>query len=243
MNRWILSTCVLLVGLLVGWGVTNVAAGHASAPQQPSHLVTVSGTATVSTAPDEAKVSIGVRSQGADTQSAFQANSTTMTAVMKGLAQQGVAKSDAQTTNVNLYKQTVNRGTPQETQVWVAENQVEVTIRDLTKTGDIIDAAVAAGATDVGGIQFQLSDPNAARMKALDQAVRNAQGKASAMAAAAGSTVGEVVTIREQTEQRYGQPLYAFGSAQAGMPAPTTPVSPGNVQTQVTVTAVYQLVG
>ncbi len=245
MKKIAMGVVVLIVGLAVGYGVTSVVKGAGGSQQKPppARLVTVSGTATISTAPNEATVNFGVKTQAPDSQTASADNAHTMTAIMAALAKQGVSKSDVSTTDFRLYTQVLNRDTKQQTTVYVADNEIQVTVRDLTKTGSVIDAAVAAGATDVGGIQFKLSNQTNVRQQALEQAVKDAQAKAEAMARASGVTLGGIVSMRENVENN---PIpYQYGNvfAAAPSPAPTTPVSPQQVQTQVTVTAVWDLSG
>ncbi len=239
-------TAVLVVVLVVGLGAgVGIRAASSSGPsaKEPPHLITVSGTATVTTPPDEAVVTLGVSSQGTDGSTAFQANATKMKAIMRALQQSGVASADISTTGLNLNQHTKDAGTPQQTTVFTAQNEVQVTIHDLTKVGTAISAAIAAGASNVRNVQFQLSDPTAVSQRALAQAVDGARSKAEAMAKTAGASLGPIVSMRQETG---GQPYYrnfaynALGVAGAGMAAP---ISPQNIQTQATVTATWQLNG
>src|SRR5437870_11937209 len=120
-----------------------------------------------------------------------------MAAVMKALSANGVTKDDVKSTNITLNHQTQNRGTKHQQTVYVAQNQVDATIHDLSSVGAVVDAAVKAGATSVGDIRFQLSNQLAARQKALSAAVKGAEQTAQIMAPAAGTSLGPVVSIRE----------------------------------------------
>jgi uncharacterized protein YggE len=222
----------------VGLGANALASsdGGASAPRR---LVTVTGTATVSTRPDEALVDLGVRSEGADAEAAMQASAAKMTAILGALADAGIARSDIETTNVSLGRSTLDRGKPSERTVYVAQNTVQVTITDLANAGKAIDAAVSAGANEVHDIRFQVSNPSEVQRQALQEAVRTAREKADAMASAAGAQVDGVVSIREQSNpvpQSYNQ---AF--AMAAVPAATPIVPIHEIQTRVVVSVVWSL--
>src|ERR671936_2698920 len=152
-------------------------------------------------------------------------NARDMQAVLDAVETAGVDKKDIRTLAVRLEQQTLDRGKPTERKVYVASNQIEVTIHDLSSVGSVIDAAVRAGADSVGNISFQLANPNQVRTDALKQAVRGARAKADALAEAAGTSVERVVSIDEQT---YREPTYkyAFDTALALPGAAPTPVVP-----------------
>lgn len=236
-----LGLAVLLVGLVGGFAIRAVTADDGG-PAGPPHLVTVTGTASVSQAPDEAVITLGVRSEAATGEEAFGANAAKANAVLDALAQMGVEEKDIKTANVGLDRQVRDRGTKHETTVYVAHHDVEVTLLDLTSIGDVLDAAVAAGADEVRDIRFGLSDPAQAQQDALAEAVKGARAKADTIAAAAGSKVTGVVSVREQGGVSPGpyleQAKLAFGAYQA---APTPVVPPEDIQVRVTVTVVWSL--
>jgi len=241
MGRIATALVVLLVGLVIGYGVMPVSE---DTNPPPARLITVLGTASVSTAPDEATVSLGVRKEADTNDAAVQLNADAMSSVVKALTQAGVDESDISTTDFDLNRHYENRDTKRETVTYVAENQVQVTIHDLAKVGAVIDAAVSAGATSVGNVDFKLSNANQVRQQALLQAVKSAQAKAAAIAGASGLKVGDVVSLREQVAEysRYGYDSYKAvfaGLVPAG--AAEMSVAPEQVQTEVDVTAVFEL--
>lgn len=231
---------VLVVGLVVGFGARAMAQDDGSSSQKPARTITVSSTASVKTAPDEAVVTLGVRSESADSATAFAQNAKEMQAVLDALKAAGIEQKDIQTLNVGLERQTIDRGKPSEHDVFVATNQVQVTIHDLSSIGSVIDAAVNAGADSVQDIRFELENPNTVRNDALTEAVRGARAKADALASAAGTSVVRVVTIQEET---YRQPVFAAAlPAALGEGAVTTPiVPPDTLQASVTIQVVWEI--
>lgn len=203
--------------------------------------ITVTSTASVGSEPDEAVVTLGVSTQDPDSATALGRNGETVDAVVAAVEGAGVAKEDVRTTRLDLNRRTIDRRTPQEITVYVADSALEVTVRDLDTVGDVIQAAVEAGANSVRGVRFGVSDPSKARADALDAAVRGARTKADAMAAAAGTSVTGVVTIEEQGASR---PPYTYAADQAypmaaGLTAQVVP--PDEIQTQVTVIATWAI--
>jgi len=184
-------------------------------------------------------VSLGVQTQAGSAQQALQENANKMTAVLSAISGDGIGKDDIATSGVNLYP---NYGQSGNTITgYQASNQVDVTVRDMSKVGSVIDDAVGAGANLANGITFQLSDQNAGLNDALAAAVADAKTKAQTLATAGGAQLGQVVSIREDSAPQ--PPIYfdrAFASAGAVSSAPT-PVNPPTIQTQVSVTVVWSL--
>src|SRR4029453_14775122 len=147
-------------------------AGGAS---EPSGGVTVSGTGTVESVPDEAQFSLGVESTGGTAREALAANSERMRRVLAALYAAGIAKGDVQTQDVSVSRSYPENG-------YSADNSVSVTIHDLTRAGSILDAATNAGANDVYGPTLTRSDQDELQAKALRAAVDDARAKARILA-------------------------------------------------------------
>ena len=237
---------VLVVGLVVGFGANALAGDSGSNPASaptPPRTITVTSTASVGTAPDEAVIEFGMRSEGADSGTAYDANGVKSDAVLDALVDAGLTKDDVETLSQNVDRQTKDRGTPNERTVYVASTQISVTVHDLKAVSSVIAAAVNAGADSVHGLRFQVGDQTSARQNALAAAVRGAERKADAIAAAAGTSVSGVVQVREENSNSKpyyyrGAALSAFGAAVA---APTI-VAPQTISTQVTVTVIWAIV-
>jgi len=244
MNKWTAAIVLIigLVGLIVLGKAFREDGGRGGDGDIPQ-TITVSGTATVSTAPDEAILGLGVRSEAPSADEAFASNGERVDAVTAVLIEAGVAEEDISTTNLQLNQKTINRGTKDEEKVYVAENRIEVQIKNLDDAGMIAGAAVGAGANIVGGIEFRLSDQVTSKEQALAKAIEGARTKAEAMAAAAGAEVGEVQVIDETNSEfaPYQTNLYEQSSRSADAIASKYSVSPGEVETSVTVTVVWLL--
>lgn len=196
----------------------------------------MTGSATIRSAPDEAVVTLGVRTQAPSAEGAMQQNANRMAAIMRVLLDQGLRQGDIATAWINLYPNYDSSGL---TIVgYTAENQVSATIRDMGRIGRIIDGSVDAGANVLGGIAFQLSDENEGLDEALAEAVGDARNKAEILAEASGATLGPVVTISESGGVAPPPIYYERVAADAGA---TTPISPPTLESQVMVTVVWSL--
>lgn len=244
-GRVAVALLVVVMAVAVGVVIGVVSSGGEGPKNQPdpANVISVSGGASVTSAPDEAVVSLGVKSEADNALDAQQTNAQKATDVMKALQSAGVAKEDIQTTNIRLDKHYQDRGTNHETVTYVADNEMDVTVHDLTKVGDITDKAIAAGANVVGGIEFRLSNQSTAKNDALKKAIEAARSKAQTLAVAAGATLGPVVRIDEDSSNTrpYIQRGYDSMASLGALPAPFTPVSPQDVETEVNVSVVYEL--
>lgn len=202
-------------------------AGGAS---QPSGGITVTGTGTVESTPDQAQFSLGVDSSGSSASAALAADSEQMRRVLAALFAAGVAKKDVQTQDVS-----VSRGYPDENS-YSASNSVSVTIRDLAKAGSVLDAATHAGANNVYGPTLTRSNQDELQAKALRQAVDAARAKARVLADAAGVQLGRVTAITEDGGE--AMPVYEAALARR---APSAPVEPGKQQTSATVRVTFAI--
>jgi uncharacterized protein len=242
MSRRTWTVVVVVAGALVLWvAATALAQDNPPPGAKPVRTITVTSTASVEAAPDEAVLSLGVRSEAPDSAAAVAQNAEDMQAVLDAVKTAGVDQKDIQTTNVSLEQHVTNRGKPNEQQQFVATNSVRITIHDLSSVGSVIDAAVRAGADAVNDIRFQLSDPDAVRADALGRAVAGARAKADALASAADADVLRVVTI---DEQNYRPPVYqaALAAGDLAAPAPTTPiVPPSSLEVTETVSVVWEI--
>jgi uncharacterized protein len=242
MSRRTWTVVVVVAGALVLWvAATALAQDNPPPGAKPVRTITVTSTASVEAAPDEAVLSLGVRSEAPDSAAAVAQNAEDMQAVLDAVKTAGVDEKDIQTTNVSLEQHVTNRGKPNEQQQFVATNSVRITIHDLSSVGSVIDAAVRAGADAVNDIRFQLSDPDAVRADALGRAVAGARAKADALASAADADVLRVVTI---DEQNYRPPVYqaALAAGDLAAPAPTTPiVPPSSLEVTETVSVVWEI--
>jgi hypothetical protein len=197
-----------------------------------------------------ADINIGVVTQGTTAREALSANNESMDALQKVLKERGVASKDIQTTNFNVLPQ-YNQPPPHNPNNPVREfvprivgynvqNTVQITARDLTKLGDLLDAVVTAGANQMHGMNFRIDGAEGLLDNARKKAMADAKRKAELMAGEAGVVVGHPITIRDE-----GTPILPRNQPMMGrmmtMAAPSVPIAAGEEQLSVTVHIVYEL--
>lgn len=210
--------------------VFTLTAAHAA-----EKLVTVTGEATVAVAPDTAMIRIGVSSQDKTAREAGEINAKQMTAVLAAIKDAGIADRDIQTSRLSLQPQyDPNKSGTARLTGFQATNQVTIRIRDIDKLPAVLDRAIAAGANEMSGIEFVVSEQSKLLDQARDDAITDARRKAELYAKAAGSKLGRVVSITEEGSSPPPRPMQA-------MRAGAVPVAPGEQTLRAVVTVSYEL--
>lgn len=230
-----------------------------SAACDPSRSVQVSGVAVVNVTPDRALIKLGVQSNGKSAKEAQAKNSATINQVVKALKSQGIEAKDIATdwyTIEPLYEDYDSL----RIKGYRIHNIVEITMRDVDKSNDVIVAAFQAGANQVVDVQFYTSELRKYRDQAREAAMKAAREKADALSSAAGADVSCVLTINENTYSNFyggGWWWYGFNSNQnlmtqnvvqnvapAGGESPTLddgPLSAGQISIRAEVIASFGL--
>jgi uncharacterized protein YggE len=112
-------------------------------------------------------------------------------------------------------------------------------VKDIAKTGSVLDESVKAGANTGGTVRFGIADDDELSKQALKNAVQDARGKADAMAAALGVTITGVHSISEGSLSMPVAMQESFRADLAAAPAAGTPVEPGELKITAQVRVVY----
>ncbi len=212
-----------------------IAATALALPAQAAEkLVTVTGQATIAVAPDTAVIRIGVTSQAKTAKEASDINAKQMTAVMAAIKNSGIAERDIQTSRLSLQPQYENKGGTAHLLGFRVTNQLTVKIHDIGQLPAILDRAIAAGANEMSGIEFVVSEQSKLLDQARDDAIADAHRKAELYAHAAGAKLGRVVAITEGGAPAPPRPIQA-------MRAGAVPIAPGEQTLRATVAVSYEL--
>lgn len=242
----VVAVAALAVGLVAGPVLAGVAAPrqspatiNAAATDTPKeHTITVSGEGKVTVTPDLAHVQLGVQIQKPNAKAARDAAATAMSGVVAAVKKLGIDDKDIKTTQVQLSAvYDYPSGAAPVLRGYQLTNQVLVTVRDLSKLSDIVDDAVAAGATTVDSISFDVGDRTSIEAQARDAAAKDARAKADVYAKTLGLSISGVSAVSEQVSSPvwYG-PQFAAGSVAADKAATApTPVQPGSTDVTINV--------
>lgn len=200
----------------------------------------VSGEGKITVTPDIAILNLGISSQAATVAEAKSQADQAMNNVMNALTSNGVHTKDIQTQQISIQQLTrYDKDKEQDVVIgYLVTNIVSVKVRALDKTGPIVDAVAAAGGdlTRINGISFSVDNPKPYQDQARETAINDAKAKAQQMASLAGVTLGKAVYITESSY--YPVPVPVPGRDFA---APTTPISPGQLDITVSVQINYAI--
>ena len=240
-NLVLITGLVLVAALLSAFiGGTGLQTANAQAtPTETPRTINVTGNGKAYLTPDIAYINIGVHTENKDAAEAVGSNNTQSQKVADALKKFNIDPKDIQTTNFSIYPQQQTDPTGKVTGVtYIVDNTVFVTLRDISKLGDVIGAAVDAGANSINSIQFDAADRSKALSEARKAAVADALAQAKELASAAGVTLGDIQTINSYGSQP--MPMYDVkgvgGAAAAGAPVP---VSPGQLVLTLDVNVVF----
>jgi uncharacterized protein YggE len=186
------------------------------------------------------RISLTVSATNPNVDTALRGANKSAKAVQGALLKQGVQSKDLQTSGMSIQPNYTSKGQPSGYRV---DESITASLRDLTKAGATLSAAVAAGgnALRVDGVSVALEDTDALVSGARTAAVDDARAKAEQYAKAAGRTLGGVRSISEVVQQP--TPQYLDNRFAAAVPASAVPIQPGSQDVAVNVTVVYDFDG
>ncbi len=247
-KRWLLVVSLVLVLVVVGLAGCNPGntapveiEGLSISNQQEG--IWVSGRGVVTVTPDIATLRLGVEVQAASVAVAQSQAAEAMDEVMDALTDNGVAEKDIQTQYFSIHQVTKWDRDKEEAIVvgYRVTNKVNAKIREIDKAGTVIDAVAAAGGdyTRIDSIDFSVDDPSAYYEDAREEAMANAKAKAEQLAELTDAKLGKATYISESSQ--IPPPVYRQEIYEEAMPVVETPISPGEMEINLTVQVAYAL--
>jgi len=246
-KHWLVAVSLVLMLAVVGFsgcsaGPTTIGTVDINSQQTG---IWVNGEGKVTVTPDIATLSLGIEAQAATVAEAQAQAAVAMAAVRTALTENGVADKDIQTQYFNIYQVTRWDDNKNEEIVigYRVTNMVTAKIRDIEQAGPVIDAVAAAGGdyTRINNISFSVDDPTPYYADARQKAMADAKAKAEQLADLAGVNLGKPTYISEGTVSP--PVVYRDAGMEAMAPAPTTPISPGEIDLSLTVQVAYAIAG
>lgn len=199
----------------------------------------VTGEGKASVTPDKGRLTLGVRVVGATAQSVKDQMNVMINKVTEAVFALGVSDKDVKTENYSINPTYDYSGSsnPKITG-YSSSTNLSVTVQDIAKVNSIIDAATAAGANQVGGVQFDNKDTTEAETEARQKAVAEAKAKAEQAAKAVGFKLGKVINY---SENNTGMPGYRSMLLNKATSDDSTQVQPGSNEIVVNVTLTYEV--
>ncbi len=246
-KNWLLAVGLVLILAsvgLVGCEQSSAALGEITELNLSSQQqgIWVTGQGKVTAVPDIATLRLGIETEEASVAEAQAQADEAMNEVMTALTRNGVAKKDIQTQQFSIRKVTRWDRTKEEEVVvgYRVTNMVTAKIRDIEKTGTIIDAVAEAGGdlTRIDSINFSVEDPTDYYEEAREEAMADAKAKARQLADLAGVTLGKPTYISEST---YVPPITRGVIYEETLAAPETAISPGELEINLNLQVAYAI--
>ncbi len=273
-NLWLFSSLLLLVAVACdsntsrdaiaqsGESTSSILSRSSEASSKTSFLpssgdsnaINVYGKGTASASPDIVLVTLGIEAREDSVLEARGRAAEAMTKLFAVLQQAGIDDQDIQTRTFSITPQYTwrekrdeegNRINEQVPAGFIVSNQVVVLLRDIAKTGHVIDSIAVAGGdlTRVRGVQFAIDDPSAIEAQAREAAVLEGMKKARHYAETAGLNLGALLTINESSTTVPGPKSLGQDRSLMMLAESTTPVAGGELEVQVTLQMSFAISG
>ena len=202
-------------------------------------VIVTSGQGVIQATPDRAWITVSAETRGANPREAQRRNAEAMRPVQDALRSAKIPADAVRTAAYDLQQEVDFVNNRRVIRGYVARNAIEIRVDDVTRLGELLELAVGQGATNVGGLRFDLKDQAKLERDALRQAVADARAKAEAAAAGAGRTLDRVLRVDEAgTVPAPPMPMFRGAAAQMAT-ADAPPISAGQIEirAQATVTS------
>jgi len=227
----VVVVCLVLAVAVAGWALGALRSSASAAPTRldlgPSRFgqegLRVSGTAVLRAAPELATVRLGYESRARRAREAKVLNDRVMRKVLAAIENEGVARKDVQTVEYRLFPVWEWDTTNTKALFWHVLNMVEVRVRRVGTTADVIDAASAAGADKVSDVQFSVDSLHKLRTRAREMAAKVAREKAEQLARLMGARLGKVVAVNDTGP--YWSYRSSYGASNVGQEAAEVPAA------------------
>jgi uncharacterized protein len=242
-NKYNVMGIAAIIGLVII--VVTMVAVNAPEENKVQNMLSVSGTAELSVAPDQAILYINILTEGPTAQGVQSENRVTANKVMDALKAAGIKEKDIATSNYYLYKKTTwDENTKKNIDDGYAlTHQLKITTTDIENVGSYVDKAVTAGANGVDQITFSLTKEMEKQVKAnaLTMATTAAKDKAASMASTAGVQLEKITSISESNFYYAPYAANVKANIAGGAMDAASNIAPQNVDVTATVAVTYEI--
>ena len=229
MKKALLILSVLFISMSYGQEVKQV-------PQ-----INVSGEGKVKVIPDQATIAVTVETKGNNAKDVKKQNDEKIDAVLKFIKKMNLAPADYKTQRVSLNPQ---YDYEKKKHSYNATQTIEILLRDLSKYDELMEGLVDQGINRIDAVTFQSSKLAQYQSEARKLAMKEAKLKAEDYVSVLGQKVGRAMTISDNSQTYYPQPMYAamktMERSDADAPRETLAVGEINITANVTVSFILE---
>ena len=225
---------------LIVSSAAHAAGAQVSPPVTGPPQLETSGTGESRVAPDRATITLAVETKGASAAAVAAANARTQERVLDTLRALGLSGENVSTARYSVAPNYEGDPRGGRRQIgYIARNSVRVRLAQLDRIGAVIDAALARGANNVQGVEFEAMNPDAARQTALAQAAQRARADAEALARSMGGRLGPLL---QMGTRGFDMPMSRSMMLEERALGGGTAITPSDIRIVVSVFARWQFV-
>lgn len=204
-----LASVVLLAGAvylgILSWNAAK-AHNYIGVSAEQRHSIMINGEGKVTGAPDVALVQLGYEAEKKTVAEAQKENTEKMNSIIDKLKNKfAIEAKDIKTINYNIYPNYDWVDGKQNLRGYKVSQTISVKVRAMDKVNQILDEAGKTGLNQIGGLSFEIDDPEALRQEARELALKQAKEKAESLAKIAGVNLGRIISFSESSA---GEPSY-----------------------------------
>lgn len=179
------------------------------------NTISITGEGKVLAKPEIGQVDLSVMTEAKTVSPAVSENTSKMNKITQGMKELGIKEEDLKTIDYNIYPKYQYLAGKSEIIGYEVRQTLRVKVRDLDKTGQVLEKAASLGANLVGSLEFTFDEPEKLKDEAREKAILNAKKKAEDLASSLGVKLGKIVSFTESTEPE-PSPSY-YGALKEGM--------------------------
>ena len=202
--------------------------------------INVSGEGKIKVVPDQVTISATVETKGTNAKDVKKQNDQQMEAVLKLIKNMNLPAADYKTKRVSLNPQ---YDYEKKKHTYNAVQTIEILLRDLSKYDELMEGLVDQGINRIDNVTFQSSKLAQYQADARKQAIKDAKMKAEDYVSVLGQKVGAALTITDNTQVYYPQPVYAMKSSamEADSTSPRQTMATGEIEITANVSVSFKL--
>jgi uncharacterized protein YggE len=202
--------------------------------------INVSGEGKVKVVPDQVTILATVETKGTNAKDVKKQNDQQMEAVLKLVKSMNLPATDYKTKRVSLNPQ---YDYEKKKHSYNATQTIEILLRDLSKYDELMEGLVDQGINRIDNVTFQSSKLAQYQSDARKLAIKDAKTKAEDYVSVLGQKVGAGITITDNSQTYYPQPVYAMKSMamEADGAAPRQTMAAGEIEIIANVTVSFKL--
>ena len=207
---------------------------------KPIPQINVSGEGKIKAVPDQVTIIASVETKGTNAKEVKKQNDQQMEAVLKLIKSMNVPSADYKTKRVSLNPQ---YDYEKKKHSYNAVQTIEILLKDLLKYDELTEGLVDQGINRIDNVTFQSSKLAQYQADARKLAMKDAKMKAEDYVSVLGQKAGVAITITDNTQVYYPQPVYAMKSTamEADSAGPRQTMAAGEIEITANVNVSFKL--